>query len=350
MSPTGPSFRGRPRGSKSTSGTKRTTNTTKTKKTTPYDREFEQNLIDGGVFPDCYRFPDGRDPPEPDNWDEMNQRITQYRASLSSSNFSDGAHKKFRMTNAAATKEHKVIKSVISVIEGEIRDEKCVSGEIPFRNLVHLTDGTIVPGNPDLYDGARPEQLNKRVREDLSDKIQPSTQASLPIAPNFFLAIKGPDGTPAVARLQALYDAALGERGQLTLESWGQDGIVFDHKAHTITSTYLDGHLTIYSVYAAQSNGNDCRPEYYMHQIKAYAMKSDADAFRKGATAFRNLRDYAEEQRNGAIQRANERAQRIDDDGLDDEDDEELQNGSLPATFGLACATRISVAGGPIDE
>jgi len=49
---------------------------------------------------------------------------------------------------------------VIPVIEGKIRDAKCISGGIPFTNLNHLMDGTLVPGNPDRYYGARPEQLD----------------------------------------------------------------------------------------------------------------------------------------------------------------------------------------------
>jgi hypothetical protein len=40
---------------------------------------------------------------------------------------------------------------VIPIIEGNVKDAKCVSGGIPFTNLDHLTDGTIVPGNPDRY-------------------------------------------------------------------------------------------------------------------------------------------------------------------------------------------------------
>jgi hypothetical protein len=96
-------------------------------------------------------------------------------------------------------KEKQVIISVISIIEGDIRDAKCVSGGIPFTNLDHLTDGTLVPGNPDIYYGARHEQLDRRVRKELSGHIIPSTQDDLPIAPNFLLAAKGPDGSLAMA-------------------------------------------------------------------------------------------------------------------------------------------------------
>ena len=94
--------------------------------------------------------------------------------------------------------------SVIPILEGQIKDAKCVSGGIPFTNLAPLTGENVVPGNPDIYYGARPEQLDRRVRNEqfqnnLSDRIVPSTQHDFPILPNFVLAAKGPDGSPAVA-------------------------------------------------------------------------------------------------------------------------------------------------------
>ncbi|KAF9784284.1 hypothetical protein IL306_007297 [Fusarium sp. DS 682] len=61
-------------------------------------------------------------------------------------------------------------------------------------------DSTLVRGNPDLYYGARPEQLDQKVRQELGSHIIPSTQHDLPIVPNFFLEVKGPDGSAAVAK------------------------------------------------------------------------------------------------------------------------------------------------------
>lgn len=58
-------------------------------------------------------------------------------------------------------------------------------GRYPVTNLDHLTDGTLAPGNHDIYYGARPEQLDRRVRDDLSGLIIPSTQHDLPVVPNF---------------------------------------------------------------------------------------------------------------------------------------------------------------------
>ena len=64
------------------------------------------------------------------------------------------------------------------------------------QNLDHLTDGILVRGNPGIYYGARPEQLDWRVRDELSGHIIPSTQDDLPIAPIFF---PGSEGTGRVS-------------------------------------------------------------------------------------------------------------------------------------------------------
>ena len=36
---------------------------------------FQQKLIGGGVYPDEYEYPDGRVPPLPHNWEEVNKRL-----------------------------------------------------------------------------------------------------------------------------------------------------------------------------------------------------------------------------------------------------------------------------------
>jgi len=51
-----------------------------------------------------------------------------------------------------------------------------------------------------LYYGARPEQLDRRIGNEFSGHIIPSTQDDLPMAPKFFLAAKGLDGSAAVAK------------------------------------------------------------------------------------------------------------------------------------------------------
>lgn len=138
------------------------------------------------------------------------------------------------------SKEKQATTLVIPIVEGEIRDSRCVAGGIPLANLDHLTDGTITPASPDIYHGARPEQLEREVRKMLSRQIIPSTQDDLPACPNFFLETKGPDGTSAVALRQACYDGVLGARGMHSLKTYGQSQPVLSKNASTITSTHIN--------------------------------------------------------------------------------------------------------------
>jgi len=195
--------------------------------------------------------------------------------------------------------------SAIPIIEGEVKEGKCVAGGIRLTNLDHLTDGTIAPSNPDIFHGARPEQLDRRIRKELSSRIVPSTQEDLPMAPNFFLAAKGPDGSLAIARQQACYDGALGARGIQSLQSYGETKQVYDNSAYTVTSIYHGGQLKIYTTHPTQPTGSENRPEYFMNQVGAFAMTNNAETFRQGATAFRNARDWAKEKRDKFIKTAN---------------------------------------------
>ena len=74
-------------------------------------------------------------------------------------------------------------------------------GGLLFTNLEPLTDGTLVDAEPDFYDGARPEEIDKRVRDELGSYIIPSTHQHAPCLPNLFVEGKGPDGSMAVAKL-----------------------------------------------------------------------------------------------------------------------------------------------------
>jgi hypothetical protein len=76
-------------------------------KTSAYDRNFEQHLIDHNIYPN------NRDA-KPDNWAEINRRISQPRASLSPSRFSDSAFEKFQKINESALTETKVMNSAFN--------------------------------------------------------------------------------------------------------------------------------------------------------------------------------------------------------------------------------------------
>ncbi|KAK5093388.1 hypothetical protein LTS08_008925, partial [Lithohypha guttulata] len=276
------------------------------------------NLVDHGVFPANYKYPDGRIPPLPRNWSEINERLVVPRRSLSPSRVSGEDFQKFQTADGDAFKEKQVSESVISIIDGQDRNGQCKSGGVAFRNLEPLTDGTIKPGNPDIYEGARPEQIDRRVRDELRGMIIPTTQEELPVCPNFFVAAKGPDGSLAVAMRQACYDGALGARGMHSLQTYGSIQSVPDNSAHTVTAIYHGGTLKIYTVSRAEAVHPRGHPEYYMHQLNTWGMTGNLETFRQGVTAFRNARDWAEQQRNEAIAHANNIVHT--DAGLDIED------------------------------
>ncbi|KAI1825064.1 hypothetical protein F4861DRAFT_211971 [Xylaria intraflava] len=301
----------RTRGSASSMENTPESQTISTKSTGPYDRAFQQHLIDHGIYPHRYRYPDRRTPPPPPgNLEKIMQVIARPRPSLSPSRFTQDSFEIFEQANADAFKEGEVISDVLPIIEGAVENRKCVSGQIPFTNLDHLTDGSLVPGNPDRYYGARPEQIHKQVRVELSGHIVPSTQHDLPIAPNFFLAVKGLDGSSAVAARQASYDGALGARGMHSLRSYRDPEADFDNGAYTITSTYHDGQLKMYTSHPLPPAVPGASGGYVTTQIKAYALTSDADSFRTGAGAYRNARDWARQMRDEAIKKANEASAR----------------------------------------
>jgi len=111
------------------------------------------------------------------------------------------------------------------MMQGTIQDERCVKGDVLFNNMANLTTGKISKAKRDVYYGARPEQTHRDVPDRLNSHVVPSTNDNLPVAPNFFVEVKAPDGPSAVAARQACYDGALGARGMHSLRTYGQEEI-----------------------------------------------------------------------------------------------------------------------------
>ncbi|KAI3322073.1 hypothetical protein HD806DRAFT_545309 [Xylariaceae sp. AK1471] len=251
--------------------------TTRTRNTGPYDRAFLQHLIDHGIYPNRYKYPNGEAPPPPENLEEIIHVMAQPRESLSPSTFTEKNFKNFKQ---------KML----------MLDSKSAAEQVPFTNFKHLTDGSLVPDNPDRYYGARPEQLDR--------------QHDLPILPNFFFNMKGPDRTLAVTKRQACYDSTLGAKSMNTLQTYCEPGVDFDNKAYIITSTYYRGMLNIFTIYPLSQASPGTRREYTMIKINSYALTGNIDSFRTGVGAYRNARDWAKQKRDEAIRRANETAAR----------------------------------------
>ncbi|KAK4182009.1 hypothetical protein QBC35DRAFT_220698 [Podospora australis] len=287
--------------SRRTKSTKATSVSSKAKRSSAYDDDFEQHLIDYDVYPEGYIYLNDRQTPEPGNIDEARLELLAARASLSLSHFPESAFRDFRRKNNTKS-EGSIMRNVIPIITGNASIPN--EGNLPFTNFESLTGGLTVNTVPDFFDGALPGDVNKSVREDLSQMIIPTKHANVPVAPNFFLEAKAPAGSADVARRQACYDGAYGARAMHALQSYGEEKPVYDGNAYTYSSTYHagTGTLQLYAHHATAPTDPEGRPEYHMTQIDAYALTGSRKGFVKGATALRNARDLAQCQRDQLIQ------------------------------------------------
>ena len=64
----------------------------------------------------------------------------------------------------------------------------------------------------------------------------------------------------------------------------------------------------MYTSHPSQPTSRGGRPEYYTTQLNTWGMTGNRETFRQGATAYRNARDWVNEQRDEVIKRANDRA------------------------------------------
>ena len=260
-------------------------------------------MIDGGIFPHDRNS-------KPANIDTIRDHLQTHRASLSPSRFDDAKFENFVDLNERALGEAQAMANVFTIIEGMGRHKYYSGGpNHSFNRLEPLAEHLPRP-QPDTYDGARPEQIDRRVRQDLGRHIVPCNDSSRPAAPNFFIEGKSRSARPDVAKLQASHGGAVGARAMHSLENYGRHEAEYDGNIKSYSSTYhpatstlkLYGHHTT----APQAPGNPL--QYHMTQIGGYDMTHNAERFREGATAFRSLRDTAESTRESAVEEANRAA------------------------------------------
>ena len=275
------------------------------RRTSSYNPAFEQHLIEHGVYPNGYEYMDDRVSVRPDNWEVIQQRMVQSRPSLSPSRFSEDHFNHYKREVHRALDEPDMMAKAFPILRGDVNIPSAT--QRLFGNLAPLTDGTIVDAKPDISYGARPEQLDPRVREELSAYVVPSTNQSAPILPNNSTEGKGPGGTWMVADQQTCYAGALGARAMQHLQSYRQPEPVYDNNAYTITSTFDGRHLHLYTTHPTAPTNGGGRPEYHMNQLNSWGMTGNVETFRHGATAYRNARDWAKEKRDEFIDVTNER-------------------------------------------
>ncbi|KAL9621168.1 MAG: hypothetical protein Q9160_004419 [Pyrenula sp. 1 TL-2023] len=291
-----------------------TSDTSQPLKSSAYDRDFEQKCIDHNI-----QMP--WEDTEPENWQTLQQRLAYPRPSLSSPQFSDGAFKRFRKAEAEARDEDDINREILPTILGEKQHDYPSAGNVVFRNIDDMAPDIFKKSKPDLYWEVRPAQIDQKVRQDLNRQIISSTNNSYPAAPNFFLEAKGRDGSVAVQTRQACYDGAVGSRAMHTLQSYGQAEPAYNNNASTLSSTYHNGQLKIYSHHVTQPLRSDDLPEYHMTQLGSFALTHSPQSFREGVSAFRNARDFAREQGIMLADQANAVARRqFSDDDVTVED------------------------------
>ncbi|KAI9678971.1 MAG: hypothetical protein M1822_007397 [Bathelium mastoideum] len=255
-------------------------------------------------------------PPAPKNWDGMQERMFQPRSHLPL--VSDEDFKIFQRAERSAREGHGA-RLVSTYVHGMIDEYPPKSTFVPFNNMTSLTDGTNPPWNPHSYDGAQPEQLDPKIREQLSSFIVPTKRPEDPILPNFFMELPM-DGllqsreAYAIPVRKATYSGALGTRAMHALQSYGHEDASYDGNAYAFSSCYSNaGDLSICAAYACQSTKYPDRAEYFICELDHFCISADLEAFRAGVTAFRNIRDLAREQRDDAIRKANNKARGIDE-------------------------------------
>ena len=274
----------------------------KTRKSSAYDPIFEQHFIDDGIYPDGYG--GIKNLQEPHNWEEINARLALPRASLSPSRFTREGFLSFKEKNQEALTENTVMSKAFPIIAGTA--DIPLQENLLFGNLKHLTDGSITKAKPDFYDGSRPADIHKDIREELGPYIVPSTNTAAPCLPNFFTEGKGPNGNAAVCKRQALQNGTVGARGVQEFRSYIVQETLYDNNAYTITSTYHhSGLLTMYTTYPTLSEDPMRSNDYRITQLRSFAMTDAPDTFRQGAGALRNARDWAKEKQEELITAAN---------------------------------------------
>ena len=115
-------------------GTKITKTTTRTT-TSAYSRNFQQHMIEYGVYDYRYTYPNGQRTPKPNNLNEIMERLIRPRRSLSPSRFTETDYREVEQADADADNETPVTTGVIPLIEGKYAHMNCRG-----QDLLHVRD------------------------------------------------------------------------------------------------------------------------------------------------------------------------------------------------------------------
>lgn len=101
-----------------------------------YDDNFEQHLVDQGIYPERHKYPEDRGTPKPENLGQFRQRLLATRPSLSPSRDPDDFFLEFQEKSRAIL-ESTVMHKVIPLIAG--------NDAIPTTAIFHLLTSHHLP-------------------------------------------------------------------------------------------------------------------------------------------------------------------------------------------------------------
>jgi hypothetical protein len=268
-----------------------------------YDRNFQDVLVNNGVLGEAE---DGPNTQRPANWTAINERMRRRRDSLSSDMFGRIDHEQFRRTDALTERGGNPLFSVVQSLQGGNRGISSAERGT-WENLAPLVVEEPLAPQPESYDARRALHVNGRVRQALASLIVPSTGYPMRVLPNFAVSAKKKTFPADNLRLVALHAGAHGARAMHQMQMYGAEGHEpHDNKAYTIGATYHDRVLRLYTIHPTPSTNPTKRAtDYQMNELGAWAVGRTPEAFREGASAFRNLREWADEMRAEFVDKAN---------------------------------------------
>ncbi|KAI9899448.1 hypothetical protein N3K66_005909 [Trichothecium roseum] len=265
---------------------------------------------------------------EPDNLAELREALKKRRPSVSSSLTAKDYHAFVKSNDSVLTEQAVALRVMPKILGPDAAGYHCAE-DLAMDGLARVVQGTPVP-RPDYFDGVPYADVDPRIIAELKGSIVPMTHVDsikCPLAPNFFLEIKGPKGgDPVILRRQICHYGSFGIRAMHALETVGRgqpaaaDDDDDDGRAtipHVFTATYYSetAHLVIYCHYmsaptTAATSAEDGvvgqgNPAYHMKLLKQYHLSDDFETFVQGVTALRNVRSMAKDVRDRLVEAAN---------------------------------------------
>ena len=275
----------------------------RTKTSRAYDANFETLLETRNV-----KLPDW-DTPRPANYDELVAVMKRPASKPVGREVLNSEYEKIYKCIRQATSEDMVKTEVFTIIRGN-DDEKypramnklCTGWARLFPDI------ELSRAKPDYLEGLSSGSESRLLRQQLKAYVAPLEKG--PCLPNFFLELKGPDGTIECAMRQALYDGALGARGMLYARRAATTDNEFDEVAYTFSGIYASENLRLYAHWVTQPLGDNTAYHYHMYLLGQFFMTTSAEDCQTAVMAFRNLRDHAAQLRT-SIGKEAERKYRI---------------------------------------